>query len=354
MVASRTPILTARLALQSLEARDVPSVTADAHPHRFAVGSGPGQAAEVSVYDAGTNALLTTITPFGRGYTGGVRVATGDLTGDGIDDVAVATATGRPEVKVFDGATGKLIADFYDFSQTARAGSYIAIGDVTGDGRADLVAGAGEGLRSQVKVFRGQDLTPAAGGVVTAPPAATNFFAYDANFTGGVRVAVGDVNGDHIGDIITAPGAGAPPVVKVFTTTAAWGDTAYSRYHSTVTTMVVGGSGDTGGVFVAAADDDGDGKADIAVGLAVGGEACVTVYKGNQPHTKLLTAFGFTPTAPGGVPVAMKDPGGDGRVDVLVGGGAGVSQVRVLGPHGGLARSFMAFTPEYQGGVFVG
>src|SRR5581483_3611532 len=33
-----------------------------------------------------------------------------------------------------------------------------------------------------------------------------NFFAYDPNFTGGVRVAAGDVNGDGVPDIITSPG----------------------------------------------------------------------------------------------------------------------------------------------------
>ena len=43
-----------------------------------------------------------------------------------------------------------------------------------------------------------------------------NFYAYAPNFTGGVRVAVGDVNGDGTPDIITAPGAGGGPHIKVF------------------------------------------------------------------------------------------------------------------------------------------
>jgi hypothetical protein len=350
----RTEARPARLALERLDPRDVPSATIDLHPHRFAVGSGPGQPAQVSVYEAGTNAILTTITPFGRGYAGGVRVATGDLTGDGIDDLVVAAAAGGPRVKVFDGATHKEIAAFHAYSKTARTGSYVTIGDVTGDGRADLVAGAGEGLRSQVKVFRGQDLTPAAGRLATNPAAATNFFAYGDAFTGGVRVAVGDVNGDGIGDIVAAPGAGAAPVVKVFTARGAWGGSPTARHRYDVSTIVVGGAKDTGGVFIAAADLDRDGKADIAVGRTVGTVACVTVYKGGQPRTKLLDGFGFTVTAPGGIPVAMKDLDGDGRAEVLAGGGAGVSQVRVLGGRGGLARSFMAFTPNYRGGVVVG
>ncbi len=35
----------------------------------------------------------------------------------------------------------------------------------------------------------------------------TSFTAYEANYTGGVRVAVGDINGDGIPEIVTAPGA---------------------------------------------------------------------------------------------------------------------------------------------------
>ena len=35
-----------------------------------------------------------------------------------------------------------------------------------------------------------------------------NFFVYEPQFTGGVGVAVGDVNGDGVDDIIVGTGAG--------------------------------------------------------------------------------------------------------------------------------------------------
>src|SRR5262249_6813887 len=43
-----------------------------------------------------------------------------------------------------------------------------------------------------------------------------SFLAYPATYHGGVRVAMGDVNGDGIDDVITAPGRSASPVIKVW------------------------------------------------------------------------------------------------------------------------------------------
>src|SRR5262244_3446756 len=43
-----------------------------------------------------------------------------------------------------------------------------------------------------------------------------SFLAYRPSFTGGVRVAVGDVNGDGVSDMITAPGPGMAPRIRVF------------------------------------------------------------------------------------------------------------------------------------------
>jgi serralysin len=329
----------ARLALEALDARDVPSVVSPVHAKRYAVASGAGEPSQVSVYASGSNALLTTFMPFGKTYTGGVTVATGDVTGDGVDDVVVAAKTGSSAVKVFDGKTHKQVAAFEAFAGS-KAGAFVALGDVTGDGRLDLIAGG----TSTVRVFRGQELWRVA----------AELQSFGAAFTGGVRVAAGDVNGDGIADIITAPGAGYPAVVKVHTVAAKWGDTAGATFQSKVSTIGVGGPTDRGGVFVSAGDLDGDGRADIAVGRTVGSRATVTVFKGNQPNKVLLQAFGFQNTQPGGVPVALHDLDGDGRAEVIAGGGNGVSQVRVIGGRGGLQRSFMAFTPNYRGGVYVG
>lgn len=335
-----------RLNLEALDLRDVPSVSTIAeplHPHRFAVASGAGQTAQVSVYESGTNSLLTTFQPFGKTYTGGVTVASGDLTGDGIDDVVVAATAGSSRVALFDGATRKLAGEFEAFAGS-KTGAFIALGDVTGDGRLDLVAGG----TTSIRIVRGQDLWKG------PPKIASEFQPFGSSFTGGVRIAVGDLNGDGIADIVAAPGAGGPATVHAYTTSKAWGDAGPTAFVSKLATITVGGANDRGGIFVSAGDFNGDGKADIAVGRVVAGRATVSVYQGNRPQSRLYQAFGFTNTAPGGIPLALRDLDGDGRAELLVGGGQGVSQVRVLSPYGGLTRSFSAFPPNYQGGVFVG
>ncbi len=141
---------------------------------------------------------------FDPAFSGGVRVATGDVNNDGTPDIITGAGPGGgPHVRVFDGRTGSSEFDLpfaFDNEPGFTGGVFVASGDLNGDGRADIITGAGAGGGPHVKVFSGSDGSEL-----------RSFFAYDPGFTGGVFVASGDVNGDGFEDIITGPGPGQDP-----------------------------------------------------------------------------------------------------------------------------------------------
>ena len=98
-------------------------------------GTDSGTLAHVKVFQGGSpeRSLL----PYGS-FTGGVRVATGDVDGDGFSDMITSTGSGAPHVKVFSGRTGSEIASFLAYGGFS-GGVFVAAGDLDGDGRADII-----------------------------------------------------------------------------------------------------------------------------------------------------------------------------------------------------------------------
>jgi hypothetical protein len=95
------------------------------------------------------------------------------------------------------------LASFFAYAPTFLGGVFVASGNVTGDGRAEIITGADAGGGPHVRVLTG---TGAATGI--------EFFAYAPAFTGGVRVAAAAGSGQPI---VTAPGAGGGPHIIPFT-----------------------------------------------------------------------------------------------------------------------------------------
>ncbi len=107
-------------------------------------GTGAGVPAQVRVFHGATRAPLLSLMPFHRRYFGGVNVASGDLNGDGRDDIVVTPARGHSSlVKVFSGNNGALLARL----QAPRGRGGLAVTDVNGDGLADIVTSTPRGPR---------------------------------------------------------------------------------------------------------------------------------------------------------------------------------------------------------------
>ena len=81
-----------RPALMLLEDRLVPAGRSLPFPV-IAAGTDAGMPAQARLIDADTGFLLLNKNPYGPSYTGGIRVALGDLTRDGYPDLVIAKGT---------------------------------------------------------------------------------------------------------------------------------------------------------------------------------------------------------------------------------------------------------------------
>src|SRR5439155_6319235 len=117
-----------------------------------------------------------------------------------------------PHVKVFEGDDGSLLASFFAFAPNFTGGISVGAGDVNGDGRADVIVGAGPGAGPHVKVIDGTKLGQVlADGQIADGALLASFFAFAPGFRGGVSVAAADVNADGRADLVVGAGPGAGP-----------------------------------------------------------------------------------------------------------------------------------------------
>ena len=164
-------------------------------------------------------------------FRGGARAAAGDVNGDKTPDLVVSAGFGGgPRIAIFDGsdiAPGrtprKFVGDFLAFEERLRNGAFVTVGDMTNDGKAELVFGGGPNGAPRVRIFDGSKLL-AAGAFTNLDAVATqsqisDFFAGNSSLRGGVHLAIGNVDGDGRADLITSSGDNETSAVRLYRAT---------------------------------------------------------------------------------------------------------------------------------------
>ncbi len=292
-----------------LEGRDVPAAPA------LALGSDPGGPAMARLVRP-TGETIIQVQPFGGGFTGGVRTATADLTGDGVTDLIIAAGPGGlPLVEAYDGADGRLLWSQLAFEPTFTGGVFVAAADFTGDGRAEVIATPDQGGGPIVKVLDSN------GGTITA------FFGIDdPAFRGGARAATGDVNGDRVPDLLVSAGFGGGPRVVVYGSTGLLN----GRPVKLVNDFFAFEPTLRNGAFVGLGDLNADGYADLVFGGGPGGGPRILALNAYQllsglppDLTVLLNQFAGDVNSRAGVRVAVGDLTGNGSANVFASAGDG-------------------------------
>ncbi|MDR3389013.1 MAG: FG-GAP-like repeat-containing protein [Rudaea sp.] len=237
--------------------------------------------------------------------SGPFAVATADINGDGKPDIIVADGNGtNVSVLLNTTAAGAASASFAT-QQGFTVGSapyFVAVADLNGDGRPDLIVINSFGTSSLSVLLN-----------TTSPGASTASFAAQETFYAGFNpfsVTAADINGDGKPDLIVT-NYNFNNTVSILRNTTAPGAAAT---FAPLQTFATG----TNPTSVVAADVDGDGKPDLIVLNAIDGTAWVmtnTTIPGAAASFAAPQIF-----ATGAFPrsATVADVNGDGKPDLIV------------------------------------
>lgn len=290
------------------------------------IESGSRVTTEVRVFKAdGTMAMQFIPYP---DITGGAITASGDINGDGEAEIVVGYGLNTNNESVFsvftkDGLpmTGKI----KPFS--TLGGIRLAVGDLDRDGRAEIIAGAGnnENAKARVKIY-----TYNGSGLIET---GIDFLAYDSNY--GVEVAVGDTDGDGQIEVLTLPAGRTPCIVKIWEVENTAGTWAVNLKREFLASNARAGK-------ITAGDLNGDGRDEIIV------TANDKVIAFNEDGTP----YGLEIKEDGEINVAAGDVNGDGVAEIVLGLNKG--NIKIYNSEGIGLNTFRAFNTRYRIRVSLG
>jgi len=237
---------------------------------------------------------------------GASQVAIGDMNNDGLQDLVSADFNVSLFVQTAPGTFAKPLSLY------PGGANWVAVGDLNNDGIPDVALTDSVGVKVLLH-------TGAAASLTYAAPVAVFTQSVNPGITGANLIAIADVNGDGLNDlVITDPGpAGSPPTVNILLQNKS----APGTFLAPVSYAL---SPNSFPQSIVVADVNGDGHPDIVIG----GSKVVNVLLQNAavPGAFLAAASYATSNA---TQVAIADVNGDGLVDIVV--PVGVSHPLVSG-----------------------
>ncbi|MDH5405990.1 MAG: hypothetical protein OEZ30_07920 [Candidatus Aminicenantes bacterium] len=320
--------------------------------------------------DLSTSPANITVCGAGYGDLSGYAVASGDVNGDGYDDIITSACLANPDDPPRDGAGETYVIfgsssppttidlstqsadicicgdDAYDWS-----GYAVASGDVNGDGYDDMIIGANNASPPAGYHFGETYLIAGGGAFITAHGLGgkswvkefnlltnswNSFKAFGAvNSQGEVHLSIGDIDADKLDEIAAGQGEGAKSWVKFFEVDG-----------SLISTFKAFGAANTSGeLHLALGNFDADtADKEIAIAQGEGGQSWVKTFETDGTLITSFKAFGAA-NAQGEVHVAAGDlENADGIDEIVVGmGEGGTSRVKIFNYDGTVIRSFAAF-----------
>ncbi|MBI2410344.1 MAG: FG-GAP repeat protein [Candidatus Kerfeldbacteria bacterium] len=195
----------------------------------------------VRVYN-NRNDEIAAFAPYGTGYASGVNVAVGNLYGKKKQYIVTGSAKKSGHVRIYT-LKGRLVnSGCFPYGNSYNSGVSVAMGDLNGDGKMEIVTGTGPGGGPQVRVLNRycEVINP-------------GFLAFSKDLRSGINIAVGDVDGNGKDEIIAAPGAGGGPQVRIFRKSGKLVGGGFFAYKES----------DHSGIYVSTADVNNDGIDEI-------------------------------------------------------------------------------------------
>lgn len=244
-------------------------------------------------------------------------------------DIIVSPMGQRLPTVEFLNYLGQKNSDFLAYKENFLGGVNIASADVDFDGLKEIITGAGSGGGPHIRIFKQN------GELIG------QFFAYNINFTGGVNVVGGDIDGDNQTEIIAAPQGNYLPEVKIFD--------ARGNFKKS---FIAFDNNFKGGVNLALSDINADGTQEIVTAQGPGDKPLVRIF--NQNGLLLKEFLAYDPVFKGGVKVSSVNLFGDLRTEILtVPQSDYFCQIRVFSPSGDIIKQWLGWEVDYNVGCNI-